>query len=224
MAAQECVEGERKVQCRTVLRHGLDFALRGKDKYLGCKQIELDGVEEVHSVRLWVVEDFLDGAKPLFQFAFVLLSRAILVFPMSGKALFGNVVHAFASDLHLYPLSLVTHEGNVKCLITIRFRMVHPVAQAVGVWLVYLRQRYVDAETFAGFFFEFAWFEDDAYGQDVENFFERDMLGLHLVPDRIRRLDASQDAVLDTHLVQLGTDRSREFLEKCIAFALGFSQ
>ena len=45
---------------------------------------------------------------------------------MSGKALLCNIVHAFASDLYFNPLSLVTHQGYMKGLVAIGFRVVHP--------------------------------------------------------------------------------------------------
>ena len=62
MATEECVDGEGEVEGGTAGGHGLDFALGREDEYLGGKEVELDGVEEVHGVGLRVVEDFLDGA------------------------------------------------------------------------------------------------------------------------------------------------------------------
>ena len=112
----------------------------------------------------------------------------------------------------------------MKGLVAIGFRVVHPVAQTVGVRLVYLRDGYIDAETFVRFFFRFAWLEDDADSQDIENFIERNMLGLHLVPNGVWRLDAGHDAVLDTHFVQLYTDRSGELFEQYVTICLGFLQ
>ena len=102
--------------------------------------------------------------------------------------------------------------------------MVHPVAQAVWMRLVYLRDSYIDAETFVGFHFKVSRIEDDAYGQDVVDFFERDVFGLHLVPNGIRRLDTCQDAILDAHLVQLGADRGSKLTEQFFAFVLGILQ
>ena len=224
MTAQEGVDREGEVQCRTVLRHGLYFSLRGKDKYFGCKEVQFNGIEEVHGIGLWVVQDFLDGAKPFFQFAFVFVSRPVLVFPMCGKSLFSDIVHAFASDLYFNPLSFVTHQCYMKGLITIGFRMIYPITQSVGVWLVYLGNSYIDAETFVGFHFKVGWVEDDTYGQDVVYFFERNMFGLHLVPNGIRRLDTSQDAVFDTHLVQFLTDRSCKLTEEFFAFVFSVLQ
>ena len=137
---------------------------------------------------------------------------------MGGKALFGHVVHAFATDLYFDPLAVVAHQGDVKRLITVGFRVAYPVAQSVGVGLVYLGNSYIDVETVIQFFFQILGREDDADGQDVVDFFEGNMLGLHLVPDGVNGLDTCQNMVLHAHFVQLGTDRSREVLENLVAF------
>ena len=108
---------------------------------------------------------------------------------MGGKALFGHVVHAFATDLYFDPLAVVAHQGDVKRLITVGFRVAYPVAQSVGVGLVYLGNGYIDVETVIQFFFQILGREDDADSQDVVDFFEGNMLGLHLVPDGVDGLD-----------------------------------
>ena len=113
MASQESMDGESEIQCRTVLWHGLDFSLRCKYKYFGSEQIQLDGVKEIHCVRLWIIQNFFDGAKPFFQFAFITVVVSVLVFPMGSKTLFSDVVHSFATDLHFNPLTLITHESNM---------------------------------------------------------------------------------------------------------------
>ena len=61
VASQESVYLESKVECRTVGWHRLDFTLWCEDEDFGCEEVELDGIEEVHGVRLRVIEDFLDG-------------------------------------------------------------------------------------------------------------------------------------------------------------------
>ena len=63
--------------------------------------------------------------------------------------------------------------------------MAHPVAQTVRMRLVYLGDGNVNVETVVELFFLIAWFEDDSNSQQVKYFFERNMLGLHLVPDGI---------------------------------------
>ena len=97
VAAEEGVDGEGEIEGCTVGRQCTDFSLRGKYEYLTGKEVQFDGVEEVHGVGLWVVEDLLDGAKPLVQFGFVLrifFFYAVFVFPMGSKSLLRNLVHA----------------------------------------------------------------------------------------------------------------------------------
>ena len=109
MASYVGMQGEGKVECRTVLRHGFEFSLRGEYEYLRSKKVQFDGVEKVDGVRLRVVENFLDGTQPFFQFAFVFATSAFFVLPMGGETLFGNSVHPFASYLYFNPLAVVAH-------------------------------------------------------------------------------------------------------------------
>ena len=61
VTAQECMDRESKIECRTVLRHSLDFSFGGEDKNFGCKQVQFDGIEEIERIRLWIVQNFLNG-------------------------------------------------------------------------------------------------------------------------------------------------------------------
>ena len=116
MGAEESVYLKGKIECRTVCGHRDDVAFRGKDEYLGGKEVELYGIEEIHRIRLWVVENLLDSLQPAVEFVLSNLLGIhrvgiILILPMGSKALLGNVVHVGRTYLHLYPLSLFTHEG-----------------------------------------------------------------------------------------------------------------
>ena len=46
------------------------------------------------------------------------------------------------------------------------------------------------------------------------------MLGLHLAPDGVGRLDASLEGILDSHLVELGLDGGGEGVEELLALCL----
>ena len=100
--------------------------------------------------------------------------------------------------------------------------MVHPVAQSVGMALVNLVYSDIYAKAVCDFLLWIIvlWCEDDAYGKDVVNLVKGDMLVLHLVPYRIRTLDAGFYLVFDTHLVQFGTDGVSEVLEQLVALLL----
>ena len=66
--------------------------------------------------------------------------------------------------------------------------------------------------------------EDDAHGQDVVDLVEGDVLLLHLVPDRERRLDARLDFVFEPHLVEGRADGRREVAEEFVALCLRLLQ
>ena len=96
MAAEEGVDGKCEVEGRTIGRQRADLSLRREHEDLAGKEVQFDGVEEVHRIRLGIVEDFLDGAQPVVQFVLVLrvfLFHAVLVFPMGGKTLFCHLIH-----------------------------------------------------------------------------------------------------------------------------------
>ena len=62
MTAKEGVDGECKVECCTACWQSANLALWRKHEYLAGKQVEFDGIQEVHSIGLWVVQNLLDGA------------------------------------------------------------------------------------------------------------------------------------------------------------------
>ena len=53
----------------------------------------------------------------------------------------------------------------------------------------------IDVETVVELFFHVAWFEDDADSEQVINLLERDVFGLHLVPDGVDRFHTCQNPV-----------------------------
>ena len=225
MTAQEGMNLEGKVKGRTTGRHGLDFALRSEHENLGSKEIELDGIEEIHGVGLRVVENLFDGGEPVAQFAFVLGNLcALLVFPMGGKTLLGHFVHTLGTNLHLNPPALVRHERHVKRLIAVGLWMVEPLAHTVGMTLVNLGECHIDVEAFVDFNFLAAGGEDDTYGKDIVDLVEGDVLRLHLVPNGIRCLDTLDDAILQVHLVERGLDGSNEVVEQLVALASGLRE
>ena len=114
---------------------------------------------------------------------------------MGSKPLFCYLVHTVGTDLHFYPSSLLTHQGNVECLIAVCFRMVQPVAQTVGMTLVDFTDGYVDIEAFVYFVCSHLWCKDDAHSKNVVNLIEGNVLVLHLIPNRIRALHACFDFV-----------------------------
>ena len=140
---------------------------------------------------------------------------------MGGKSLFGYLVHAVGAYLHLYPSSLLAHQRDVQSLIAIGFGVVEPIAQAVGVRLVDAAYGDVNLETLVDFLFSDLGREDDTYGKEVIDFFEGDVLGLHLVPYRVWALDAGDNLVFHPSRIEGLPDGGGEFFEELVALLLG---
>ena len=223
VASHEGVDLEGEVEGCAPGRHGADFTLGGEDEDFRGEEVELDGVEEVHGVRLWVVEDFLDGVEPVVELC-VFAYFTLLVFPVGGEALLRYLVHALRADLHLYPLAGLRHQGDVQRLVAVGLRVVGPVAHAVGVRLVELVDGHVNLEALVYLRLPALGGEDDANGEDVVYLVEHHMLVLHLRPDGIGGLHAGVNHVAHAHLVQGGTDGGGELLEEDVALLLRIGQ
>ncbi len=143
---------------------------------------------------------------------------------MSSEALLCNIVHAFTAYLYFYPLTIIGHKGDVQSLISIGFRMTYPVADAIRMRLIYLRQTDIDVEAIVHLHFWRSRLEDDAYREDIIYFIKSNMLGLHLVPDGIDRLDTCHNTVFQSHLVKLLTNRSCKLSKHLITLSCRFFQ
>ena len=221
MAAEKGVDGKSEIEGGTAGGHRLDLSLWRKDEDLAGKEIEFDGVEEIHGIGLRVVENFLDGTEPVVQLCLILcvffVFQTVLVFPMSGKSLFCHLIHTVGTNLYFYPLACLGHQCHVQGLIAIGLRMTEPVAQTVWMRLVDFGDGDVDVETLVDLFFPDFRREDDTDGKDVIYIFEGHMLVLHLAPYRIRCLDALLDLVVDAHLVKRLFDGSLELFKEQFA-------
>ena len=218
------MDAEGEVQCRTSCRHGLDFSLGGEYENLGSEEVELDGVEEVHGVWLWVVKNLLDGTQPFVQLGLILGIFdvfSLLIFPVGGKPLLGYFVHAVRAYLYLYPPSLLRHQGDVQGLIAVGFWVVEPVAQPVWVALVDFGDGDIDVEALVDLLLALVGGEDDADGQDVVNFLKSHMLVLHLAPDGVGCLHALLDGIFDAHLLEGILDGRCELVEQLTTLGLG---
>ena len=191
MAAKERMYLESEVECGASGGHHLYFAFRSKHKYLGSKEVQLDGIEEIHCIGLRVVEYFLYGVQPIVQFSLVLSNLcAFLILPVGSKSLLGNLVHTVGTYLNFNPLTLLRHKRYVQSLVSVGFRVVYPVAQTVGVALVKFADCHIDLETFVSLVLPAFRFKHNADGENIVYLFEWNMLCLHLVPNGIRTLHA----------------------------------
>ena len=125
-----------KLKCHVehcgVVGQGEQFAFRGKYDYLRREQVELQGVEKIDGVGLGVFKDVLYCRQPCAEFA-LLLAFADFVFPVCGESEFGYLVHSPRPYLHLYPVAVGAHHGQVQGLVAVGLRVAYPVACAFGV-------------------------------------------------------------------------------------------
>ena len=68
-------------------------------------ETEMDGVKELHTLRVWMIEYLANGIKPCLKLV-VFLHGAILIAPVSCQPLFCYFIHPLATDLHLNPLGI----------------------------------------------------------------------------------------------------------------------
>ena len=218
VAAHERVYLECEIERGAARWHRLYLAFWRKYVYLRGEKVQLYGIEEVHRVRLRVIENLLYGLQPLAQFALVLGNLvAVLVFPVRREALLGYLVHALGAYLHFYPAALLRHQRNVQGLIAVSLRVVHPVAQAVGMAVIYFVDGVVDVEAVVDFLFRRLWLEDNAHGENVVDFRERYVFVLNLAPDGVGTLHPRLQFIFVAQLVELGTYRLGELLEQRFA-------
>ena len=142
-ASQLRVDGKGKVEHGSPFGQFDQFAGRSEDIYLVFVEIHLEILHQIQRIVLLFFQGGTYGVEELIQAAFLFHT---FVFPMGGKTLFGNVVHSFTTNLDFNPLPVVTHKGDVQGLVAVGFGMAHPVAQAVGVGLVYLGYGDVNVE------------------------------------------------------------------------------
>ena len=211
VAAYLRVEVEGHVEHRGVVGQGDKFTLGCKHHNLRCKQIEFKRIEKVDGVRFRIVEYILDCAQPCVKFA-LLVTFADFIFPVGGKPLFCDFVHAARAYLHFNPVAVRSHRGHVQSLISVGLGVSDPVACAVGVEAVKLVYRSVYLPADSLLFRLVLAVEYDAHGIEVIYFFKRYMLGLHLVPDGIYRFYAGFHRVFQPHVVEYSAYRRSEIL------------
>ena len=170
-------------------------------------------VEELHRVDIGVLEDFPYLLEPVVDLAVFVAQTGVLVEPVGGDTAFGDGVHPFAADLHFDPVAAVAHHGQVQGFVAVALGLVHPVAVAVGLVGVQARDHREDGPALLPFAGAGFGREDDAYRVDVEDLFEGDVLGGHLLPDRVGGLQALEDGVLEAGLVELCPDGGDEIVD-----------
>ena len=94
--------------------------------------------------------------------------------------------------------------------------MANPIPQTIGMRFIYLRDRNIDIKTFVQLFFRILWRKNNTNGKYIIYFLKRNILRLHLVPDRIWRFHSRHNLVVYAHFIQLSTDRGSKITENLI--------
>ena len=181
-----------KIQGGAAVDYGLLFPLWGKDDYVGGNQIGVNDVQQFERIDVLTAQNLLYALQPPVHFGIVFRTVAVLlVHPVRGNSLFGDVIHPSRTDLDFDPDASPAHQRAMERLVTVGLRVQHPVAETP-------RQLRVNACQYGQYGIGIHPFGIDVpfhrrlvYDPDsiyVVNLFERHVLGLHLVPDGIRRL------------------------------------
>ena len=185
------MDAERKIECGGAFGQGEQITVRRKDIDLLGVEVELEFVNELQRVFFAAFQHFPYLREPIVQVVrsvapFVLVV-GVLITPVRGQSLFGNLVHASRPDLNFHPFARRRHHGGVQALVTISFWKADPIAQTVGVGLVKVRDDAVGAPG-VGLFRFVGRIEDDANGKNIVDLFEGHPLLLHLAPDAVNAL------------------------------------
>ena len=178
-------------------------------------------VEELHPLRVRVIEDFADGIQPDLQLV-VFFDYVSFVAPVSSEALLGDLIHPATADLYFDPLSIRPQHSEVQGLVTIPLRSGEPVAQAVGTVAVDLRDGRVYVPATVLLWVPILAVKDDTHGEEVIDFLKGNTLNLHLTPDREASLDTRLHLVAEAHRVKASLQWCSEAMEEILttSFAL----
>jgi hypothetical protein len=194
------VDGKGKIECRGSHRQHLYIPFRSIDIDLFGQEAGLEILEKIDGIVILCVEDFPDLLEPLIKAAFI--GSAFLVFPVCGKALFGDLVHPPGPDLYFYPFALGTHDGGVQGFIPVRLGIAQPVTEAFRRRIIFIRYHGIDLPAIFFFFFQRG-VEDHPDCKKVIDFFESNAFFAHLVPDRVDALGAAIDIEVEAAFIQL---------------------
>ena len=182
------VDLEGEVEGRGAGREVDDFSLGSEDVDLLRDEVCFQIAQELPRVLLLLEEGghFAEPVEPT-----VLFHRAgrriVLVQPMGGDAVLGEIVHLPGPDLDLEHLPSLGDERRVQGLVEIGLghgdEIAEPLGQ-VGPALVDDAEEGVAVLDGVG---------DDPQGQEVEDLVEGDVPPLHLAPDAVGALDPGED-------------------------------
>src|SRR3954463_9078350 len=193
------VHGVGEIDRRSTAGQGDEVALGREAEHLVLEHLQLGVLKKV----LWVrsmLQDFQQLADPAVLLAFRDTGH-LLVGPMRGNTQLRDLVHISGADLNLDLAPLGADDGGVQGTVAVRLRRADVVFEPPGqhvVGAVNDAQGRVAGRQVA---------DMDAERHDVRQLFEADVLALHLAPDGVGSLLATEDVGLDAgraqHLRQL---------------------
>ena len=143
------------------------------------------------------------------------------ILPVGGEAALGDFVHPLTTNLNFYEAGIRASHGAVQAFVTVGFWRGHPVFQAFGYGLVVVRYNTVGRPT-GNFLFIFRYIHHDAYGEEVVDLLEGNLLFLDLIVDAGDRFWPAVDAVGIAEFFEARQNRFNEALDVVFAGSLGF--
>ena len=216
MAADLRMQVKRHIQHRCINRKRQQLPFRSENHNLRCKQVQLECVKEIKSIRLRIIQYILDCMKPHVQFA-LLVPFPDLIFPMRGKSLLGNLIHPLRAYLHLNPVPVGPHHRQMQCLVAVSLRIGNPVARAVRMQPVDVGNRRIYLPAYPLLLARIIAFKHYSRRIQVIHLLKRYMLALHLVPDGIDRFNPRLSLIFKPHRIELLNHRRGEIAVNSLA-------
>ena len=179
------VDGVGEVDGRCTGREVCHVAARGEDKDLVGKHIDLERVDEFFRVGVLLV--FEKAAHPFVVVLTGIAGDALLILPVRGNAVFGDLVHLLGADLHLEGDTVRADDRGVERLVHVRLGCADIVLEAAEDRAV---QVVNDAEHVVAVRHGV---DDDAEREEVEHLVHRLILRIHLAVDAVGVLHAPVD-------------------------------
>ncbi len=203
-----------EIERRSPLRQRARVALGREHDDLGRVETKLEIVQKLDGVLRRTVQRLADLLHPAVELSFLLRQRVGLVLPVRGESPLGDLLHALRADLHLGPNTVGPHDRRVERLVPVRLRNVDPVADTVGLRLVDVRHERIDVPALRFLGNQRRGLEHDTDREYIVDLLERNVLALHLRPDRVDRLDAARYLEIDVVRPKLLDDRGVELLDE----------
>ena len=192
------VDAVRKVDGGGAGRQVDDIPLRGEDKHLIGKHIHLQRVDEL--LRVGAVLVLQQAAHPLIILLVAGALAVLLILPMGGNAVFGDLVHLPGADLHLEGNTVIPYHGGVEGLVHIGLGSADIVLEPSQHRLIQIVD---DPQHMVALGHGV---DDDPESKKVEHIVQGFVLGVHLAVDAVRVLHAAGHGAVDICLLQAGGD------------------